>query len=429
MFNVFSSRLGSRRGWWLALAALALLTWCAPTEAAPISPGCLPSPLPEVPGPSAVALDTVNFGEGMHVDVWRQACLDGTGSAVLMRAAPTASLPFLCSGDFTLGQGGLQHNAVLLVTLTSARFCADLFAAATVIVDGALGPAIAFDREQAFTLAFAGWDAGGQKLLQVSVPSAADVPVTLVAAVLPGSRSVQVDAPATAFATLIASGLQSAQNCMITTPASSIPASFQFWMTNPTTNQVIGGPNAAVTIPAGSHQTFLLAFAPSGPFSATAVQINFDCENTPPAPIIQGVNTLLLSAATEPVPDIVALAATATNDGIVNVPGASGTGAFAVATVNVGAGGQVTAIADTGSVAIPVTLSVCQTDPGTGQCISAIGPTVTVDIGQNQTPTFSVFVKGNGPVPFDPGRNRAFVRFEDATGVIRGTTSVAVRTQ
>jgi hypothetical protein len=427
MFNVFPLRLGSRRGSWLALAALALLIWSAPTEAAPISPGCLPSPLPEAPGPSAVALDTVNFGEGMHLNVWRQACLDGTGSAVLMRVSPTASLPFLCSGDFALGQGGLQHNAVLLVTLTSARLCADLFAAATVIVDGALG---AFDREQAFTLAFTGWDAGGPKVLQVSVPSAADVPVTLAAAVLPGSRSVQVDTPATVFATLIASGLEAAQNCMITHEnASSIPASFQFWMTNPSTNQVIGGPNTAVSIPAGSHQTFLLAFTPSGPFSATAVQIKFDCVNTPPAPFIQGVNTLLLSAATEPVPDIIALAATATNDGIVNVPGASGTGAFAVATVNVGAGAQVTAIADTGSVTIPVTLSVCRTDPGTGQCISEIGSTVTIDIGQNQTPTFSVFVKGNGSVPFDPGRNRAFVRFEDATGVIRGTTSVAVRTQ
>jgi hypothetical protein len=54
---------------------------------------------------------------------------------------------------------------------------------------------------------------------------------------------------------------------------------------------------------------------------------------------------------------------------------------------------------------------------------------VTVDVESSQTPTFSVFVKGNGPVPFDPGGNRAFVRFVDGTGVIRGTTSVAVRTQ
>jgi hypothetical protein len=100
-----------------------------------------------------------------------------------------------------------------------------------------------------------------------------------------------------------------------------------------------------------------------------------------------------------------------------------------VATVNVGTGAQITARADTADAVIPVSLSLCQTDPGTGQCISDIGSSVTVDVGQGQTPTFAVFVTGHGTVPFDPGRNRAFVRFEDAAGAIRGTTSVAVRTQ
>jgi hypothetical protein len=209
-----------------------------------------------------------------------------------------------------------------------------------------------------------------------------------------------------------------------------IPASFVFWRTDPATNQVMGGPSAPVTIAGGGSQTFLLAFTPSEPFSSTTVQINFHCDNIPSAPIFQGVNTLLLSAESSPVPDIVALVATINNDGIVNVPGETGAGAFAVATVNVGTGAQITARADTGDAPIPVSLSLCQTDPGNGQCISDIGPSVTVDnVGQGQTPTFAVFVTGHGAVPFDPGRNRVFVRFEDAAGAIRGTTSVAVRTQ
>ena len=112
-----------------------------------------------------------------------------------------------------------------------------------------------------------------------------------------------------------------------------------------------------------------------------------------------------------------------------NVPGETGAGAFAVATVNVGAGARITARVDTGDAPIPVSLGLCQTNPGTGQCISGIGPSVTVDVGSGQTPTFAVFVTGHGVVPFDPGRNRAFVRFEDTAGAIRGTTSVAVRTQ
>jgi len=144
-------------------------------------------------------------------------------------------------------------------------------------------------------------------------------------------------------------------------------------------------------------------------------------------PINVGLNTLLLSASVSPVADIVALAAS--NGGIVDIPGVGGTGAFAVATVNVGASGSITASADTGSATLPVNIFLCQTNPATGQCISAIGPSVITQINANATPTFGIFVQGGGNVPFDPAANRIFVRFKDAGGVTRGSTSVAVRTQ
>jgi hypothetical protein len=184
-----------------------------------------------------------------------------------------------------------------------------------------------------------------------------------------------------------------------------------------------------VNIAPGGLQTFVFALTATAPITPTNVQLTFDCANANAAPINLGVNTLLFSASATPVPDIVALAATPSNDGIVNVPGTNGTGVFAVATVNVGTSGSITASADTGSTSLPLIISLCQTNPATGQCISAIGPSVTTTINANATPTFAIFVQGDGNVPFDPAANRIFVRFKDDGGVTWGSTSVAVRTQ
>ena len=212
-------------------------------------------------------------------------------------------------------------------------------------------------------------------------------------------------------------------------PITNIPAAFTYQTTNPATNAVIGSPNIPANIAEGAPQSFVFAVTPTAPMAPTDVQFSFDCTNTQPAPINTGLNTLLLSASATPVPDIVALAATTTNDGIVNILGTNGIGAFAVATVNVGASGNITASADTGSASLPVNISLCQTDPANGQCVSGIGISVTTIINANATPTFGIFVQGNGTVPFDPAANRIFVRFKDSGDVTRGSTSVAVRTQ
>jgi hypothetical protein len=138
-----------------------------------------------------------------------------------------------------------------------------------------------------------------------------------------------------------------------------------------------------------------------------------------------GVNSLLLSAA-HGVPDVIALAATPTVDGIVRVPGIGGTAAFSVATVNVGAGGPIVATVDTGAASLPVSVFVCQTNPATGECITPLGPAASVVIGTGQTPTFAVFVVAHGSFVFDPAVNRVFIRFRDGSNLIRGASSVAL---
>jgi hypothetical protein len=139
--------------------------------------------------------------------------------------------------------------------------------------------------------------------------------------------------------------------------------------------------------------------------------------------------SLLLSASAAPVPDIVALAATESNDGILHIPGNSGSNAFAVATVNLGATAMITAAANTGPVSLPLAVSICQTDPATGQRLAAAGSSAATLITGGATPTFGIFVAAIAGVPFLPATNRIFVEFSDANEVVRGSTSVAVETQ
>jgi hypothetical protein len=250
----------------------------------------------------------------------------------------------------------------------------------------------------------------------------------LVAAVLPSSRSVQVGTPATAFATVINPGVGTAHGVGITLNT-GVPATFTYQTTDPATNQITGTPDTPVDIPPGKSQTFVVALTPTSPFAPTDVAFAFGGGN---APVLSGIDTLLLSASTTPVSDIVALAATAGNTGIVNIPGAHGNGAFAVATVNVGIGGDITVSADTGGATLPVIIFLCQTDSNTGQCVKPATPStnpVVATIGANATATFGIFVAGTGNIPFNAAANRIFVRFKDAATVTRGSTSVAVRTQ
>jgi YVTN family beta-propeller protein len=288
---------------------------------------------------------------------------------------------------------------------------------------------------------FAGWSGGGcSGTGTCSVTITANTAVaatftqntaanlTLVAAVLPTSRSVQVGTTATAFATMIDAGPADAVTCTIA-PQTSIPASFVFQTTNPATNALTGTPNTPANIAAGQAQSFVIALTPTAAFAPTNVAFTFNCANAPsPAATTIGVDTLNLSGSTTPVPDVVALAASG-DPGFVDIPGATGTGVFAVATVNLGIDATITAAANTGTANLPVTLAVCQTNPQSGACLAAPASSVATDIAPNATPTFGIFVTGSTAVANSPGVNRVFVTFTDSSGVLRGETSVAVRTQ
>jgi hypothetical protein len=251
--------------------------------------------------------------------------------------------------------------------------------------------------------------------------------LTLVAAVLPLSRSVEVGATATAFATIIDAGPANASTCTIA-PATTIASSFLFQTTDPATNALTGTANTPANIAAGQGQSFVLALTPIAAFAPTNVAFTFTCANARNAAATTvGVDTLNLSASTTPVPDIVALAASG-DPGYVDLSPTNSTGVFAIATINLGIDATITAAANTGTANLPVALLICQTNPTTGACMASPASSVTTDIPPNATPTFGIFATTSASVADMPGVNRVFVTFADSGGTLRGETSVAVRT-
>ena len=168
----------------------------------------------------------------------------------------------------------------------------------------------------------------------------------------------------------------------------------------------------------------MLAFTPSTAFAPNEVQFNYACANEQKG---AGVNTLILSGSTTPVPDIIAVNGTSV-PGYVELSPVTNVGAFVVATANVGASGTITASANAGMSNLPLTLRICRTNALTGVCLAPPGSSVALPINEGDTRTFAVFVASTTAVPDMPAANRIFVTFTDADEVLRGKTSVAVRT-
>ena len=253
-------------------------------------------------------------------------------------------------------------------------------------------------------------------------------PSSLVASIAPSSRSVQLGTTATLFATMINAAPAALGNCRVELPASA-PAGLDlgYQTTDPATNLPNGTPNTPVTLGAsGGSQSFLLSLTGSTAFNAPGLPIDFTCDGTMPAATVPGVNTIDLAMSTAPVPDIVTLAATPSQDGILHI---AGSGAFAVATSNAGADAPITAVLDDNGAGLPIVTGICQTDPASGQCLAPLGASVTLaDFAAGATPTFSVFVTANSAIPFDPAASRLFIRFLDAAGGEHGAASVALAT-
>jgi hypothetical protein len=253
------------------------------------------------------------------------------------------------------------------------------------------------------------------------------VHTTIVAAVLPLSRSVQVGgAPATAFAAIINTGAATALNC-VPAPPSSPPARLGTFTYQTTTaaNLLTGTPNTPANIAPGATQNYVFGFSPTAAITQTSLAMQFVCDNAA-APQYPGVNNFFLVANAAPVPDTIALMATVSGDGVVRIASSSSTQLFAIGTSNVGATGSIVVSADDGGTGLPLTLTVCETTGGS-VCLAPPTPTVTVSYTAGTNRSFAFFAQASGSIPFDPAINRVFARLKQS-GVLRGASSAAVCT-
>ena len=244
----------------------------------------------------------------------------------------------------------------------------------------------------------------------------------LVNSVLPTSRSVAAGTTATIFNTVINAGTNPASG--VTLSMNPAPAgTFVYQQTDCATNAVIGSPNPSLDLAPGGVLCYVLSFTPSATFAATNVHIRARASNTPSTALLTGINTWLLRSTSTPEPDIIAL--TTTTD--FHQVACSGANAFAVALSNVGAAatGDITAVANTGAATLPVSISISETDPGTG---AIIGDHVLQSVGAGENRTVAVFVAFNGCISFDSAVNRIFIEFRDASNNVVGSTSTAVST-
>jgi subtilisin family serine protease len=249
----------------------------------------------------------------------------------------------------------------------------------------------------------------------------------LAAAMLPNARSITVGNTATAFATIINPGRNglTGTNCRIEAPA-DFNGGFIFRRTDAGTNQPVGNDGDQVDIASGASQSYVVSITPGTPLNGSQIVPTFLCDNLQPANPVLLLNTLSLTASAQPTADIISLAATPTANGILAIP-QGGAAAFSVAAVNIGAAQSITLTPGTGNATLPLTIDVCETNPGTGACLAPRAASATASFAANETRTFTIFVRATGDVPFSPASNRVFATFTNGSSTTVGATSVAVR--
>jgi len=161
----------------LRIVLALLVALVLPVAAEAISNGCLPIPFP-TPTPPVVQ-ENVSWGFGsppdtLHFEIWRQSCLDGSGTALLLRASPASPGPgYFCDDNLQVLQGNHQFNTVVAKDVQNlSGYCNGLYIPKTFAVEVQPSGGVLFDETRAFTLV----GVGGPRSFQIEVPASGSTP-------------------------------------------------------------------------------------------------------------------------------------------------------------------------------------------------------------------------------------------------------------
>ena len=259
--------------------------------------------------------------------------------------------------------------------------------------------------------------------------------VRLRYALLPAARSAVTGGTVTVLMSVVnpPSARDAATNCRIF--GNSVPSNvFNYWATDPATNASVGDANPVFDIPVGGVRTFAVAESFYSSRGRRSIWPRVLCDGAI-ARRTAGFNQAQIAVADFPTPDVVAIGATLSGDGIVSAAAGNWT-AYSVAALNLGVAGPVTVSPyfwdsnRTQHEGQGLELEVCETNPTTGQCVTARVPDLDIDMARFETRTFTIFVRDQGfsPISFGPAQRRVFAHFWLDSRLV-GATSAAYRTQ
>jgi hypothetical protein len=252
------------------------------------------------------------------------------------------------------------------------------------------------------------------------------VEAQLFTSIAPEARTSSVGGTsATFFASAINSGATDLSNCR--PAAGSFPQAQFSYQTVDANNQLTGTPNTPVTIGSGATQGFLVAYAPPTGGWQGVIDARIECDerDSEYVPYLSG--TLVIPSSGQ-LPDIVAISATPSQDGVIRINRVGGRGVMAVAAVNIGAAGDVAVRPlDAQYMTGLAQFTVCETDTAS-QCLAEPTAELIVNFAADQVRTFAVFARGQtgAGIPFYPDFLRVRLQMiHNGTGLTVGSTSAA----